>query len=83
MEYIVTFHTHFDALQYDRFLKKRGLKGKLQPVPRALSSSCGTCVKFTTQEPAAQNAEFLEHDFEKMFKAEGKEYVLVVDSDDA
>lgn len=82
MEYIITFHTHFDALQYERFLKKAGLKGKLQPVPRALSSSCGTCVRFATEEPVGENTEFLAHDFEKIFKAEEKTYTLIADSDE-
>ena len=81
MEYIVTFHTRFDALQYERFLKKEGIKGKLQPVPRALSSSCGTCVKFAAKEPAEENPKFVDHEFEKLFAVGDDGYVFLADGD--
>lgn len=45
-EYIATFHSHFGALTYSRTLKKLNITAKLMPVPRKLSSSCGTCVKY-------------------------------------
>lgn len=44
MEYLVTFHTHFDAVKYSRNMKKAGYNASLKPVPRKLSSSCGSCV---------------------------------------
>ena len=81
MEYIVTFHTHFDALQYDRFLKKSNIKGKLQPVPRTLSSSCGTCVKFQSDEHIEEDSEFTAHEFEKIFVKEGKIYILMAEKE--
>lgn len=82
MEYIMTFHTHFDALQYDRFLKKSGIKGRLQPVPRKLSSSCGTCVRFMTDKNAGEEHVFTDHEFEKLFRLDGNGYVLIVDKDE-
>lgn len=81
MEYIVTFHTHFDALQYDRFLKKSNIKGRLQPVPRALSSSCGTCVRFLLDEYIEAGSEFTAHEFEKIFMTEGKNHVLIAENE--
>ena len=36
---VVTFHTHYAALM---FRKRFGRNAELHPVPRALSSSCGT-----------------------------------------
>lgn len=81
MEYIVTFHTHFDALQYERFLKKEGIKGRLQPVPRALSSSCGTCIKFAEEDGIGENPRFLDHEFEKLFAVRENEYVFLADGD--
>ena len=42
--YIVTFYSHFGALSYCKVLKNQGIVAKLMPVPRKLSSSCGTCV---------------------------------------
>ena len=77
MEYVITFHTHFDALQYDRFLKRNGIKGRLQPVPRSLSSSCGTCVRFTCETLIPQCTEM---EFEKLFSSENGEYNLVAES---
>lgn len=50
MNYLVTFHTHSDAIRYVKFLKGRNLSGKLQPVPRKVSTSCGTCVTFKSEE---------------------------------
>jgi len=45
-KYIATFHSHFGALSYCQALKKQGLLAKLMPVPRKVSSSCGTCVYY-------------------------------------
>lgn len=46
-EYIATFYSHFGAITFKRACEKKGLKAFVMPVPRSLSSSCGTCVKFT------------------------------------
>jgi hypothetical protein len=45
-EYIATFHSHFGALTYCKALEKQGIAAKLMPVPRKVSSSCGTCVYY-------------------------------------
>ncbi|WP_314164637.1 putative Se/S carrier-like protein [Lachnoanaerobaculum gingivalis] len=45
-KYIVTFFSHFGAIRFERELRARGIKGIVKPVPRTLSSSCGTCVEF-------------------------------------
>ena len=52
MQYIATFYTHLSAILTDRNLKERGIVSALSPVPRKLSSSCGTCVRFTAEEPS-------------------------------
>lgn len=44
--YIAAFHTHFAALKTLRALKDAGVSARLAPVPRKLSASCGTCVKY-------------------------------------
>ena len=46
-EYIVTFHSHFGALSYRKYLEKQGIVIELMPVPRKISSSCGTCARYT------------------------------------
>lgn len=45
-EYIATFHSHFGAVRFHRDMLKEGKSAILQPVPRDLSSSCGTAVRF-------------------------------------
>ena len=48
MEQIATFHTHFGALTFQKKLRGLGdAAAMMMPVPRALSASCGTCVKFS------------------------------------
>ena len=46
IDYIATFHSHFGALTYFKTLKKLNIPAKLMPVPRKISASCGTCVKY-------------------------------------
>lgn len=47
-EYIATFHSHFGAV---RFKKESGIpEVRLMPVPRDLSSSCGTCAFFQAED---------------------------------
>ena len=45
MTYIATFYSHFGAIRYKRLCESRRMAAKLMPVPRDLSSSCGTCVR--------------------------------------
>ena len=52
MEYIATFYSHFGAIQYKRACTVSGLPAKIMPVPRNLSSSCGTCVRFCSSNGA-------------------------------
>ncbi len=51
MNYIATFYTHAAALLTNRSLKIAGVVSVLGPVPRVLSSSCGTCVLYTSDDP--------------------------------
>ena len=46
-QYIATFFSHFGAVRFERLCRERGWQAQLRPVPRALSSSCGSCVYFT------------------------------------
>ncbi|MCL1970333.1 MAG: DUF3343 domain-containing protein [Candidatus Bathyarchaeota archaeon] len=47
-KYISTFYSHYGALTYYKMLKEKGIKAKLMPTPRKISSSCGTCVHYET-----------------------------------
>ena len=44
--YTATFYSHFGAMTYNKALKSHGISAKLMPVPRKVSSSCGTCVNY-------------------------------------
>lgn len=46
MEYIATVCSHFGAIKLKKILDKYNIVSKLSPVPRSLSSSCGTCVLY-------------------------------------
>ena len=66
-EYVITFHTHYEAILCKRSLEgvaKEGVKLiKMIPVPRELSSSCGTAIKLEA-ESSFDKAIFssIEHD---------------------
>lgn len=45
MFYIATFFSHFGAIRYKKLCEQQGIAVKAMPVPRDLSSSCGTCVR--------------------------------------
>lgn len=47
MNYIATFYSHFGAMRFKKDLEAIGLSAVLMPVPRYLSSSCGTCASFS------------------------------------
>ena len=53
--YIATFYSHYGAIQFRRNCQAMNLSAEVMPVPRDLSSSCGTCVKFTGKAEAARN----------------------------
>lgn len=46
MKYIATFYSHFGAVRFKKICEQYKYSAKLMPVPRDLSSSCGTCVSF-------------------------------------
>ena len=45
-KYLATFYSHYGALVYYKNLKKQNILSKMMPVPRKVSSSCGTCVYY-------------------------------------
>lgn len=50
-EYLATFHTHLAALKTYRSLSSEGICARMAPVPRKISSSCGTCVFYSAETP--------------------------------
>jgi hypothetical protein len=74
MRYLATFYTHFAAMTFYRGLASRGLEGRMMPVPRRLSASCGTCVSF---ESGGDFAPLLVEDTEEVFRVEENDFVCV------
>lgn len=64
MNYVATFYTHLAALRSQKSLSGQGINARLAPVPRALSSSCGTCVFYEGERPLL---EALDRDVEGVY----------------
>ena len=75
MNYIATFYTQAAALLTNRALKKHGVQSKAGPVPRELSSSCGTCVHYIADAPML---DVLDEDLESVYEKEAYGYKLLL-----
>ena len=76
MEFVATFHTHLSALMTSRALQKAGHTARMAPVPRQLSSSCGTCVFYTADDLCR---EALDEDTERVYEIQESGYELLLD----
>ena len=74
IQYIATFHTHLSALKTHRSLQKKGIEARMAPVPRKISSSCGTCVFYRAEDPCRSS---IDVDAEAIYAMEGEQPVLV------
>lgn len=80
MDLIATFYTHFGAMSFHRRLKREGLAdAEMMPVPRALSASCGVCVRYQADAPGESHKSA--EDLERIYTACGSEYRLVFEAD--
>lgn len=78
-EYIATFHTHLSALMTSRNLTSLGVRAQMMPVPRKLSSSCGTCVRYLAEEA---HLSAMDEDVEAVYeKVSKEEYSLLMNAD--
>ena len=50
MKYIATFYSHFGTIRFKREAPEGVTNIELRPVPRNLSSSCGTSASFEADE---------------------------------
>ena len=78
MENIATFYTHLGALRFSRKLEKLGNEAALAPVPRKLSASCGTCVRFAVNF----DPEWADEEMEAVYSSEHGDYALVFENED-
>ncbi len=72
-EYLATFHTHLAALRSHRALTEAGLEARMAPVPRRISSSCGTCVYYRAENPCEN---LLDADTEAVYRASDGKLLL-------
>lgn len=73
-QYIATFHTHLSALLTSRALQSAGCTARMAPVPRTLSSSCGTCVRYEAEEAMLSS---MDEDVERVYEVQGDTYTLL------
>ena len=79
--YIATFHTHLSAMMTAKNLEKKNILSSFEPVPRKLSSSCGTCIRFTADEA---HVNLMDRDCEAVYevvelKNNKEDYIKVAD----
>lgn len=78
-EYIATFHTHLSALMTSRSLTALGVRAQMMPVPRKLSSSCGTCVRYLSEDA---HFSAMDEDVEAVYEKIGREeYTLLMNAE--
>lgn len=73
-QYLATFHTHLAALMTHRTLTSKGLTARMAPVPRKISSSCGTCVFYQGEDPRYGD---LDQDTEAVYCLDGPQPELL------
>ena len=78
MNYVATFYTHASALITNRTLAAIGVSSHLAPVPRALSSSCGTCVMYMSDDP---HIEKIDRDVEGVYAVTENGYMELLKND--
>ncbi len=78
MYYIATFFSHFGAIRFQRECRQEGRAAQLMPVPRSLSSSCGTCVRFEASDDYAPGAD-LHGEMEQIVRETEEGYEVIFD----
>ncbi len=76
---VVTFHVTQHALIFEKLMNSKGIPVKLMPVPRQISSSCGTAAKIPCEleddlRKLCMNEDVLIDDFHKVEDKKGKNW---------
>jgi hypothetical protein len=76
---LILFPSTHDALRAEKYWPQSGFSGKLRPIPRSLSSSCGLC--FATEVPLdidpIQLLEKYNLEWEQIVEVQGKELTTI------
>lgn len=75
---VITFYTHHSAQLTHKMLSNAGVSSKMSPVPRKLSSSCGSCVVAEADEI---DERLIDEDFEAVYKAVGDSYITLISNE--
>ena len=82
MIFIATFYSHFGAMRCKKECDKAGISARLMPVPRMLSSSCGTCVRIESEDaeriPRTEESEQIKTDEPKGVNVKLQDGKLVI-----
>lgn len=78
MKYIATFFSHFGAIRFDRLCRQSNIVSRVMPVPRSLSSSCGSCVSYEACNEWPENA--VESEVEQIVEVSPAGYRTVFDN---
>ena len=76
--YIATFFSHFGAMVFKKKCDGEGYPAVIMPVPRSLSSSCGTCVRFHTEADFPEKTE----EVEQIVRVDTQGYVKIYHADE-
>ena len=81
-EYIATFYSHYGAVCFKKNCQSLGLEAVIMPVPRNLSSSCGTCVKFLLDSDIQEfvHSGIFDEDVDTVYLVENDEYTAVYEN---
>lgn len=70
---VATFYSHFGATRFAKDMKKKGIDCVLKPVPRTVSSSCGTCAQFESDDVIR----YITNDVDGLYTADNDGYKTV------
>lgn len=74
-QFVATFYTHLSALLTCRALEASGFPARMAPVPRVLSSSCGTCVFYSAPDHCET---LLDEDTEAVYEQKNGTYQTIL-----
>ena len=72
MKIVVTFHTTHNVLTMEKYAKQAKIEGRIVPVPRKLSASCGLAWSgpMETKEQLLEIIEKHQIDYDKIYELE-------------
>ena len=80
MYYVALFYSHFGAIRFINFLPESIVEKRMMPVPRSLSASCGTCVRFKGPDDLTFTIDE-SHEVEQIVKETKDGYIAVFKSE--